>query len=247
LRVDALRRFENVPVRAAPAGTDLEQPPRAEPATASVLVSRAVAEQLDALSGGVFVLARVDPSDIDTARRGATQRVRATLSLPAGITPNGGTMRITPAEAIVEITVRRDTASITVPSAPVQVLLPPTEAGRWNVRIPPEDLFVRNIEVVGPSEFIARLRSNEVRLVAVLSLSSDDLDRGITEKQASIATLRDGMLGQPPQGVRIDVADSVVRLAVERLGEEPRSNLVPGPAEDADVNDNASVAAPPAE
>lgn len=218
LRIDELRRVEDVPVRVATPGIDLEQPARLEPATADVVLTRTAAEQLQGLEGGAFLVARVDPGQVDNARRGLPQRVRAGLNLPPGVTTNGGTVRIVPAEAVVEIVIRRDTASLTVPAAPVQVLMPPTEAGRWEVRITPEDLFLRDIELVGPSEFINQVRTNEVRLVAVLSLSSDELERGVSEKRASIATLRDGVIGQPPQGARVEARDPVVRFEVVARG-----------------------------
>lgn len=227
LRIDELRRLDDVPVRAALSGIDLEQPARIEPTTADLLLPRAIAEQMEALQGGPFVLARVETTQIDTARRGTPQRVRATLNLPAGITLNGGAARFSPPEALVELVVRRDTASFTVPSAPVQVLLPPTEAGRWEVRILPEDLFLRDVEVVGASEFVAQVRANDVRLVAILSLSSDELERGITEKRASVATLRDGVIGQPPSGVRIEARDPNVRFEIVRIGAAPGARATP--------------------
>lgn len=227
LRVDELRRLEDVPVRAALSGIDLEQPARIEPSTIDLMVPRAVAEQLEALQSGPFVLARVETSQIDTTRRGVPQRIRATLNLPPGVTLNGGISRFSPPESIVELIIRRDTSSFTVPSAPVQVLLPPTEAGRWEVRILPEDLFLRDVEVIGTSEFVSQVRNNDVRLVAVLSLSSDELERGITEKRASIATLRDGVISQPPSGVRIEVRDPGVRFEIVRLASEPGASANP--------------------
>jgi hypothetical protein len=230
LRIDTLRRIDDAPVRVALSGVDLEQPARIDPATADLILSRPIAEQLEAIDDGAFVLARVDPAQIDMSRRGLPQRVRATLSLPNGITANGGTARITPPECIVEIVIRRDTATITVPSAPVQVLLPPTEAGRWEVRILPEDLFLREIEITGPSEFVNQVRANDVRLVAVLSLSSDELERGITEKRASLATLRDGMIGQPPPGARIEARDPLVRFEIVRRETGPVSGASVEPA-----------------
>jgi hypothetical protein len=233
LRIDELRRLDDVPVRAALSGIDLEQPARIEPSTTDLMVPRAVAEQMEALQGGPFVLARVEPSQIDTARRGAPQRIRATLNLPAGVTLNGGTARFSPPEALVELIIRRDTSSFTVPSAPVQVLLPPTEAGRWEVRILPEDLFLRDVEVIGASEFVAQVRNNDVRLVAILSLSSDELERGITEKRASIATLRDGVIAQPPSGVRIEVRDPNVRFEIVRIGAAPGAQATPDDPTDA--------------
>jgi hypothetical protein len=230
LRIDTLRRIDDAPVRVALSGVDLEQPARIDPATADLILSRPIAEQLEAIDDGAFVLARVDPAQIDMSRRGLPQRVRATLSLPNGITANGGTARITPPECIVEIVIRRDTATITVPSAPVQVLLPPTEAGRWEVRILPEDLFLREIEITGPSEFVNQVRATDVRLVAVLSLSSDELERGITEKRASLATLRDGMIGQPPPGARIEARDPLVRFEIVRRETGPVSGASVEPA-----------------
>ncbi len=230
LRIDVLRRLDDAPIRVALAGVDLEQPARLDPTTADLVLSRPIAEQLEAMDGGPFVLARIDPSQIDMSRRGLPQRVRATLSLPNGVTANGGTARISPPESIVEIVIRRDSATITVPSAPVQVLLPPTEAGRWEVRILPEDLFLREIEIVGPSEFVNQVRANDVRLVAVLSLSSDELERGITEKRASLATLRDGMIGQPPPGARIEAKDPVVRFEVIRRADGAVSDAGVDPA-----------------
>ncbi len=242
LRIDVLRRLDDAPIRFALSGIDLEQPPRLDPATADLVLSRPIAEQLEAFDGGAFVVARIDPSQIDTSRRGLPQRVRATVGLPNGVIANGGTARITPPETIVEIVIRRDTATITVPSAPVQVLLPPTEAGRWEVRILPEDLFLREIEIVGPSEFVNQVRSNDVRLVAVLSLSSDELERGITEKRASLATLRDGLIGQPPPGARIEARDPVVRFEIIRRpdGASSEASVEPSSSFFADAPDDAT-------
>jgi hypothetical protein len=77
------------------------------------------------------------------------------------------------------------------------------------------------------------VRNNDVRLVAILSLSSDELERGITEKRASIATLRDGVIGQPPSGVRIEVRDPNVRFEIVRIGAAPGAQATPDDPTDA--------------
>ena len=182
----------------------------------SLVGPRETLRQLAAMEGGPVVSARIVPEQVDMSRRGVPQRVRAPISLPRDVSSNGAILRVSPSEVSVEFTLRRDTATITIASAPVQVLLPPPEAGRWEVRISPEDLFLRDIEVSGPAEFINQIRANEVRFVAVLALSSDDLERGITQKSAALATLRDGVISLPPSGVRIGVRNSTVRFEVVR-------------------------------
>lgn len=216
LRVDALQRLDAVPVRAILDGVETEQAPRAEPSTVSIVGPRATIRQLAAMEGGPVLLARIVPEQVDMSRRGVAQRVRAPIGFPREMSINGGAVRVSPAEATVEFVLRRDTSTITIPSAPVQVLLPPPEAGRWEVRIMPEDLFLRDIEVSGPTEFINQVRANEVRLVAVLALSSDDLERRITKKSAALTTLRDGVITVPPSGARITVRSSNVRFEVVR-------------------------------
>lgn len=216
LRVDAIMRLDAVPVRAILEGIETEQTPRVEPAVVSIVGPRDALRQLASMEGGPVVSARIVPEQVDASRRGVSQRVRGPVGLPRDLASNGGSLRVSPPEVTVEFMLRRDTSTITVASAPVQVLLPPPEAGRWEVRIAPEDLFLRDIEVSGPTEFINQVRANEVRLVAVLALSSDDLERGLAQKNAALATLRDGVIALPPSGVRITVRNATVRFGVFR-------------------------------
>lgn len=103
-------------------------------------------------------------------------------------------------------------------AVPVQLLLPSIEQNEWVVAVDPQSTFL-DVEVAAPAEIMDRLKSPEEGLIAVLSLSSDDLAQGISSKDVSFAILRQGVAQALPDSVRITAESRSVRFtAAKREG-----------------------------
>jgi hypothetical protein len=99
---------------------------------------------------------------------------------------------------------------------PVQVVLPPVEVGRWDVEIDAEDRFL-SAEVSGSEEAIARLRSGAEAVIALASLSSDDLTKRVESKEVSFAVLRGGTI-QPSGEFAVSAPRATVRVRITPRG-----------------------------
>lgn len=106
--------------------------------------------------------------------------------------------------------VRTDTLS-----APVWTLTPSLEVGNWVVEIDSADQLL-TVKVTGPNAVMDRLRSTTSgdRLIAVLDLSSDELDAGIESKAVGFALLRNGAPIALPDTLKIEPAAPTVRFTI---------------------------------
>lgn len=116
----------------------------------------------------------------------------------------------------LEFTVKNRNAVANITAAPVQVILPPIESGKWKVDIDPQDQFLA-LEAQGPSEVIERLQTAGNPVIAIVALSSDDLEKGIESKEVAFGQLRAGVLSAMPDSVRITAPKTSVRLKVARI------------------------------
>jgi hypothetical protein len=104
-------------------------------------------------------------------------------------------------------TVRSTTESVTLPSVPVWPMTPPTEFNRWRINVEP--ILLREIELTGPSDIMERIRSGDIRVIATIQLSSDDLDQQITSKTPVIVGL--------PDSVTVETRIDPVTITIEPL------------------------------
>jgi hypothetical protein len=114
------------------------------------------------------------------------------LAAPAGLAGLPG-VTLSSARAAAEFTIRARNATEVLRSVPVQVVLPPIEVGRWAVEVHPDDRF-QSAEVSGSSEAVERLQSGEEALIALVVLSSDELQGRIGRKEASFVVLSGGVM-----------------------------------------------------
>ncbi|MCC5823660.1 MAG: hypothetical protein LAT64_10995 [Phycisphaerales bacterium] len=170
------------------------------------------------------------PSSVLARLEGAEGLVRLDPALVAGLTPGRaetlGRLRVEvpedqdrwatrfePDYVDVALTLRSRTQSLVLSSMPVQIQLAPGEVGRWRVSLPPGGQDLVGVEVTGPSDQIERLRSGQLVPEAVVTLSFDELERGIESKEAQVMGL--------PTGVQISPeANLMVRLGIQRIGRE---------------------------
>ena len=78
--------------------------------------------------------------------------------------------------------------------------------------------MLRDIALSGPSDVMQRIRSGELRVIATVQLSSDELEQRITSKAPVILGL--------PDSVRVEGTIEPVRLVISPI-EEPAAEASP--------------------
>ncbi len=227
IRVRAMEAITDLEIRPDLGAIDLASPATVEPARASIAVPRAIAQQLRALPDGAHVRARPTAQALQGLREGQASRVRVRLSLPAAL--EDPDVVITPREADVSVTLRARTAKISLPPVPVQTLLPPGDAGRFRITVGEEDRFLRDVTIDGPADLIEHIRTREWSIIAVVVLSTDDLDQRVGSKRASFALIRDGVMTPLPPGVDAEATDTSIRLRIEPIAAPAVSPANPTP------------------
>jgi len=190
-------------------GLDLAEPASIEPAEVEV---RGPAGVLRALADDLAAEARLEPSARASIRPGVEQRLEARVALPALSPDDRARVTVTPQRVSVRLLVRSKVSTIEVASAPVQVLGLATDLARW--RVTPDRRFVDGLAVTGPSDLIERLESRELSIVAVLRLTTEDLQRGVAEKAPSFALLTADGLTPAPAALEITGPGEPVGLEI---------------------------------
>jgi hypothetical protein len=159
------------------------------------------------------VVARLEEGVLDRLPDDGPRPVRARLTLPeplAAAAAAGVPVTLSPESVTVIVRVRSRTESLTVPTVPVWVSLPPDEAGKWDVEL--LDPYLRDVTISGPRDAVAALRERAEGLIAFVQLGSDDLERtagvGVTTKGVVFATA--------PSVLSFSGAETAVRVKVTR-------------------------------
>lgn len=113
-----------------------------------------------------------------------------------------------PATASVSITLRNNTSSYKLASVPVFVKLAAVELGKWDISINEADRFLTDVTVSGPSDLVERVRRQDLKVTATVPLSFEELERGITAKDAVFSDL--------PASLRFEVRSARVRLDIQK-------------------------------
>ena len=139
---------------------------------------------------------RLDPA----LPAGVARTVTLPVTLPEAWTSAGLTSATKSVN--VEFTVRSTLETETWTDIPVQVVLPSIELDRWHVTINSDDRLI-GASLSGPAAALAELKQSGVALLAVLILSSDELEQGVTAKAVTIFARQreDGILVALPEGV----------------------------------------------
>lgn len=207
----------------------LDGEPAPSPAAVSVRMPDSVL-----VPDGAQAVAFVSAEELDRVRgdgaaaTGARTAV-ATIRTPSwltGIEP----LVIAPETVTVTFRVRKEVDTFRVAAVPVWFGLPPTEdAAQWAVEV--LDKFVNDVTLTGPADQVARIRSGEITLKALVELASDDLQRAVrTDRPAADPAgpgadpAATGVISRPvtflglPPGVTAAAANPVVRVRVTRTG-----------------------------
>ncbi|MFZ4573206.1 MAG: hypothetical protein ACOYN0_02340 [Phycisphaerales bacterium] len=191
--------------------------PETRPADIEVTMTKA---QSDALDPGAVAVARIDPaiwSKLLPGKRETVAGVRVELPPALSGKPH---VRASPAAVDVTLTLRSKTANAKLDSVPVALRLAPEEFGKWNIDVPESDRFLTDVIVNGPAEYVAAIAGQRVQLVAVVSLTFEELEKRISTKEAVFVDI--------PPGVKVDVANRTVRLSISPR--EPVKKAPEGPS-----------------
>ena len=161
------------------------------------------------------VIARVPADQQARLAQPGPVAVQADIVLPPSLAGERGVQLLTP-KASLAFSIKSTLTSAQF-TFPVQVLTLPVEWGDWTVEIRGEDERL-NVELTGPSDIIDRLKSPEARLIAVLALSSDDLARKVTTKDAGFGVVRSGVFSPLPTGVQVNPEKRSVRFEITKRG-----------------------------
>ncbi len=164
-----------------------------------------------AVDQGVEIIAEIAQDQVEALRVGSRSTIRdVPLALPDVLTGNRFAA-IEPGSVSVIATLEQREDSVTLDAVPVRIQRPAFQAERWVVSVAETDQLLSGVVVTGPSDLIGRIRSNDLRVFATLSLTPDDLDARITEKAVTFSDL--------PTPLRFEAPNPVVRLTIEPAGE----------------------------
>lgn len=202
-----------VPVDAELPGVQIVGQVKVAPETVAVRLPRS---EWEAMTSPLRLTARLTEEQIRQLPSSGVAREQARVIAPASAAGVDGFSGGAPTVSL-EFTVKNRNATAQLVAVPVQVVMPPIEAGKWLVEVNAQDQFL-SADVSGPSEVIERLQASGNPVIAVVALSSDDLEKGITSKDVSFAQLRSGVLSALPDSVKLTAPKAAVRLKVTRVG-----------------------------
>jgi hypothetical protein len=208
--VEELRTIE-VPVRVEVPPGEVEGA-EARPAQVTVRLPARVA---DRLGGSASVVARVRSEDLTRFETGRQVTVPGVRLEPgpelAGVQP----LEILRPQVDVPLVVRSKSEVLLLETVPIDIRIAPAELAVWEITVPPEEQFLKDVRVTGPSELIERIRSSDddLEIRAYVRLPYDLLERGVTSFQAEFTRL--------PTPLTIEVEDREVRLTAKRRETAP--------------------------
>jgi hypothetical protein len=193
-----------LPVQVQAPGVELQASPIVRPPTAKVRLSKRDEAKLPA---GNTVQATLAPEAIARLVPGQPQTIQAVrLLLPAGLDAARAT--IEPAMADVQLTIRTRTSEVIIARVPVQLRLPPSELSRWEIAIADEDRILSDVRVSGPAELVQQVENRLIPIVATLTLTYEDLERGVTSKDVTFSDV--------PSALNFGVANKTIRVRITK-------------------------------
>ncbi|MCA9282943.1 MAG: hypothetical protein KDA30_12960, partial [Phycisphaerales bacterium] len=185
----------------------------AAPERARVRMPRANGQPLLENPSSALVVAQPTAQQIAALGDAGLKSIPVTLALPESLRGKPNVELLTRTATLTFTTqsgVRTETLS-----APVWTLTPSLEVGNWVVDVDPGDQLL-TVKVTGPNAIMDRLRSASSgdRLVAVLDLSSDELDKRIESKPVGFALLRNGAPIALPDALKIEPSAPTVRFTI---------------------------------
>ena len=230
IEIDELVRIDDVPVRPLLPGVATVGEISAEPPTVTITAPSRAESRIGATLLETGVQARLPLSVLSSLPEGGPQEHEARIVLPDALSATPGAS-VDPATVTLTFTVRSTTERITQASVPIWPQTPPTEINRWDIEVTP--VVLRDVSLVGPSDVIQRIRSGDLRVIATLRLSSDELEQRITSKAPEIIGLPDTVAVESPiEPVTLQITPRIKTSAPTGEGApngpEPPATRAPG-------------------
>lgn len=188
---------------------ELEAPPEVRPAVVKVIMPGKVAA---ALTEVPVVTARLDAAILKPLVPGRREVLGAVPVRPSGVlAASAPRLRLDPPAVEVGVRLRSKIDSVTLPTVPVLVRMPPGELSHFDISVDDADQLVRNVKVSGPADLIDKVRREAIKVVATVTLSFSDLERA-----AGATVSKEVTFGDLPPGLTVDVPATSVRVGVVR-------------------------------
>ncbi len=207
---EAKVRVEAVEMRQARVVVDvgeaeLDGVPEVKPAIARLYIP---ADLAGAIGKTPEVFATLRPEDLARLVAGKRETVpQVRLELPLAL-KNKKAARIEPQTAQVTLAVRTRQATTELSGVPVQVRMAPGELSRWDIAIPEQDRFIPKVKVSGPADLIEQVKRGEIKVTATVSLSFEDLEKAVTQKEVVFCDL--------PSPLKFETESRLIHLTVKK-------------------------------
>ena len=223
-RVDA-RVGSMVPVRmqvraVAPMAT-LSGDSACEPADVQVLLPEPAAGAASRESAEAVV-------DATGLAEGSSHELRAKLRLPEALNLSNSQAIFTPDTVTVRFTVAARSRTYTLPTVRVEVAGAPEDLQGFDVTFGEAGDRLRDVVLSAPGNALGDVEAGQARIVAIVHLSIDELNRRITQKQVSAWVLPPGVQVESVGGRR--PSDVTVPLRIEPRA-KPAETPAPASAE----------------
>ena len=160
-------------------------------------------------------LAVVDTAALERGRRHSVDADVTLWRIPARW---ADAVRIAPSRVRVAFTLRSNVRTATLASVPVQVAAPPAQLAAFDAAPAPGSESLRQVVVSGPAEAITAIEDGSARVVAVVSLGSDDFVPGTMSRRVAawisppgVTVLRAGEVPASAVEVSVKVAPRAAR------------------------------------
>lgn len=187
VRVDELIE-RSVPIRVLAPGAELERPPVADPASATVTGPASLLAGTDVES----LEATVPQEELDAIAGGSTAQI-SNMQLVIPEDWQSELVLVEPESVTATLALRDTIETHTMSSVPVTIRLSPTQLRQWSVRIAPEDSYLRDVRISGPSEAVRAIAEGRSRVVATLHLEGEELVEGSAEFEARLSGEVEGL------------------------------------------------------
>ena len=160
---------------------ETEGPIEVKPTEAEVTLPSRLRESL---GNDLVVEARVSKARLDELEPGEERKLLAGLHLPA-TTGDFGPVTIKPNSATITLTVRSRIRETTLPTVRVQIGGPPEDQLEYIVEIDEQDKQLRDVTIRADAALISQIERRDVKVVALLHLTTSDKDQRIESKPIS--------------------------------------------------------------
>ncbi len=160
---------------------ETEGPIEVKPTEAEVTLPSRLRESL---GDDLVVEARVSQARLDDLEPGEERKLLAGLHLPA-TTGDFGPVSIKPNSATITLTVRSRIRETTLPTVRVQIGGPPEDQLEYIVEIDEQDKQLRDVTIRADAALISQIERRDVKVVALLHLTTSDKDQRIESKPIS--------------------------------------------------------------